>query len=235
MNTQDILAKKQEDFDCLYELYREYNEHTNISAIRDKADVYSKHFLDSLEVVNYISENLDKPESKILDLGTGGGFPALPLAIALKDDFPSLQIVALDSVAKKINFIDTVKDKLALNNLTAIHSRAEELARDPNFRESFDLVLSRAVANLPVLLEYCIPFLKTGSSFIAYKSNDIDEELKLAANAMEMLGVEIRANHSYKTEQSEDADTKQLIFFRKLKATEDKYPRPAGKVTKNPL
>ncbi|MDD9898006.1 MAG: 16S rRNA (guanine(527)-N(7))-methyltransferase RsmG, partial [Candidatus Melainabacteria bacterium] len=148
----DLIQNQEAEFAKLYKLYEDYNSHTNISAIRDKAEVYAKHFEDSLSVVPY----LEGQEIKVIDVGTGGGFPALPLAIVL----PQAQITAIDSVGKKIRFIDQAKVELKLENIEAISCRAEELAHDQDHRERYQVAVSRAVAELRIILEYCSSFVQ---------------------------------------------------------------------------
>ncbi len=221
MSTQELFDQNKEKFSSLWAEYSKFNSQVNISAIREEEDFYSKHIKDALEVIPFLIR--EGQELKVLDIGTGGGFPALPLAIAL----PDLKILAMDSVAKKIKFVELAKEKFALANLEAVTSRAEDLGQDKNYRGSFDVVLSRAVAKMPVLLEYAIPFLKTGGLFIAFKNKDLKEELSSAANALKILAAANEGNFVY--------EDKQLIFFRKMAETDIKYPRITGKALKAPL
>lgn len=206
-------------FDELYKLYEEYNSHTNISAIRDKDDVYQKHFKDSL----LLFEHCDL-KGKIIDIGTGGGFPAIPLAI----EKPELDITAIDSVGKKIKFVNLAKDKLALDNLIALTARAEELAHDPKYREKFDIGLSRAVAELRVLLELASGFIKPGGKFIAYKKSDNTEELNAAKKATKDTKFKLLEQKAY-------AEDKQLLIFEKTGHCNEKLPRSFQQIKKKPL
>lgn len=230
-----LLEDYSQEFKALTKEYLEYNSHTNISAIRDEEQIYSKHYCDSLilreRIVDYLSKagrsEKQSANFKILDLGSGGGFPVLPLAITMAHDYPSVEFTALDSVAKKTKFIDHVKEILKLENLRVLTSRAEILAHNDQHRESYDLVLARSVANLPTLLEYCIPYLKPGACLIASKSRDIDSEIDFAQNAFAELNASIEKSYSY--------EGKQLLFIKKLKKTNPKYPRSVGKPLKDPL
>lgn len=228
MIAKDLLDTHKEDFEKLYELYMEYNSHTNISAIRDKEDIYEKHFLDSLMAAKYIAAEMSEPKPySVIDIGTGGGFPSLPLAIALKEKFPSLKFTALDSVAKKTKFINIVKENLALENLEIITARAEELAHKDEHREAYDMALSRALAYLPSLLEYSIPFLKNKSMLFAFKKKDSEEEINDSQQALKLLNAEIIKQDFY--------EDKQIITVLKTANTHRKYPRLQGLVGKSPL
>ena len=206
-------------FDELYKLYAEYNSHTNISAIREKEDVYQKHFRDSLSILEYC-----EIKGKVIDIGTGGGFPALPFAI----EKPELNITAIDSVGKKIKFVDLAKEKLELKNLTTIAGRAEELAHKSQFREKFDFGVSRAVADLRVLVELASGFIKPGGKFIAYKKADIEAELKAAKTAIHQTGFRLLEQKVYK-------DDKQFLIFEKVESCSAKLPRSFQQIKKKPL
>lgn len=206
-------------FDDLYKLYEEYNSHTNISAIREKDEVYEKHFKDSLVILDHY-----KLEGKIIDIGTGGGFPALPLAI----EKPELEITAIDSVGKKIKFINQAKEKLGLDKLTALAARAEELGQDPSYREVFDIGVSRAVAELRILLELVSAFIKPGGKFIAYKKTNNKEELQAAKKAIKESQFKLIEEKSY------DKD-KQFLVFEKIAKLPAKYPRNFQQIKKKPL
>jgi 16S rRNA (guanine527-N7)-methyltransferase len=216
---KDLLAKHKDAFEALYKLYSEFNSHTNISSITDKEEVYKKHFEDSLTILPYLSDS----DLKLIDIGTGGGFPALPLAIV----FPNLQITAIDSVGKKIKFLELVKKELGLENLEPIARRAEELAQEQNYREQYDLALSRAVAELRMLLEYSMPFVKVKGNFIAYKKQSIKDEITAATKAIHILGCKLIDQVAY--------DDKQLLVFEKLKKNSSEYPRSNQLIKKNPL
>jgi 16S rRNA (guanine527-N7)-methyltransferase len=206
-------------FDDLYELYEEYNSHTNISAIRNKEEVYQKHFNDSIAVLEHYPLS-----GKIIDIGTGGGFPSLPLALVN----PELEITAIDSVNKKIIFVNQAKDKLKITNLIALNARAEELAQDPNYREKFDWSVSRAVAELSILLELATGFLKPGGKFIAYKKLDNKEEISAAKTSAIKTKLKLIETRSY------DVD-KQFLVYEKIARCPSLIPRKYQQIKKNPL
>lgn len=219
--TNLLIQKFQTEFETLLTLYNEYNSHTNISAIRNAEDIYNKHFLDSLNV-HPLTIRLGS--KSILDLGSGGGFPALPLAIVSKSQY---QITAVDSIAKKTKFISIAKDTLKLESLQVITGRAEELAHKKPHRENYDLVLARAVAELNILLELSIPLVQVNKYFIAFKKNNNDDELKKAQNAMKQLSVKL-------IEQIQLGD-KQLMIFQKQKPSSSVYPRSMQQIKQKPL
>jgi len=215
----ELLEKFKTQFEDLYNLYEDYNSHTNLSSIRTKDDVYKKHFLDSLACYELV-----KNSKTLIDIGTGGGFPALVLAIVL----PELKITAVDSVGKKIKFIELVKNELQLSNLTPLNARAEILAKDKAYRERFDICTSRAVAHLNVLLELTMPFVRLGGQMIAFKKYPITEELTGSKKAVKVLGAE-------KSQEIVYAEEKQLLIYKKVFKTPSQYPRDSAKIKKNPL
>ena len=181
--TLNETQKKQ--FDQFYELLVEWNKVMNLTGITEYEEVNEKHFVDSVSIVK--SVDMNQVES-VIDVGTGAGFPGIPLKIV----FPHLKVVLLDSLNKRINFLNTVIDELGLENISTIHGRAEDFAKKPEYREQFDLCVSRAVANLATLSEYCIPYVKKDGMFVPYKSGEIDEELEQSKKAVHVLGGKIQ-------------------------------------------
>ena len=207
-------------FEKYYSLLMEYNDKFNITAITKKEEVVLKHFIDS--VVN--CEKVDC--GKLIDIGSGGGFPAIPLKI-MND---SLDVTLLEATGKKCDFLNVVIKELGLKNIRVINGRAEEFAYKEDFRESFDFCTARAVARLHVLCEYCLPFVKVGGTFVSYKGDAI-EELKEASSAIEILGGSVKENYQWTLDGAKRA----LIYIEKIKNIGAKYPRSNGKIRKNPL
>lgn len=216
-------AQKQQFMDY-YEFLVETNKVMNLTAITEFDEVIEKHFLDSLSLCKVY--DLDR-KVKILDMGTGAGFPGIPFKIA----FPELEIVLADSLNKRIKFLQEVIERLGLSNITALHARAEELGRDKNYREQFDLCVSRAVANLSSLSEYCIPFVKEGGKFISYKSGEIEEEVSQAKKAIKLLGGKIEDVYKFDLYEQK----RSFVIISKEKKTPKTYPRKAGTPTKEPI
>lgn len=196
-----------------------WNEKINLTAITESSEIYSKHFADSLTC--FLSDKIFHG-CKIIDVGTGAGFPGIPLKIY----DPSIKLTLLDSLNKRINFLKEVTEKLELEEVTFLHGRAEDFGQDDEFREQFDVVVSRAVADLSVLLEFCIPFIKVGGYFISHKGKKCYEEIENAKTALEILNVEIESVKKVKTSSS--ASDHYIIVMKKTDTTNDKYPRRAG-------
>lgn len=211
-----------------YEILVEKNKVMNLTTITEYGEVVRKHFLDSLSIVRVCNFNDEiTSESRILDLGTGAGFPGIPLKIA----FPQLKIVLADSLRKRILFLDEAIEKLGLKGIETVHGRAEEMGRDLIYREQFDLCVSRAVANLSSLSEYCLPFVKVGGRFISYKSGEIEAEAGQAQNAVSILGGRIE-----KIDKFDLCDQKRsFVILRKQEKTPKGYPRKAGTPARSPL
>lgn len=209
-----------------YELLTEKNQVMNLTAIIDYEDVLKKHFVDSVSLVKAV--DLSK-KLHVIDVGTGAGFPGLALKLA----FPELRVTLLDSLNKRILFLDEVIEKLGLDGVATIHGRAEDFAKPGKLRESFDLCVSRAVANLSTLAEYCLPYVKVGGLFISYKSEKISEELTAAKKAVSVLGGSVEEQIEF---MLPDSDVyRNLVLIRKKKLTPRKYPRKAGLPGKEPL
>ena len=210
-----------------YEMLVEKNKVMNLTAITEYEDVLKKHFLDSLALSQLMP--ISDKKYKLLDMGTGAGFPGIPLKIV----FPDLEVTLMDSLNKRIVFLQEVISEIGLTGITAIHGRAEEAALKPEYREKFDFCVSRAVARLVSLSEFCIPFVKQGGYFIPYKSGEIKEELQEAKFAIRELGAEVKKVQEYTLPNSDINRT--LIQIEKLKQTPKKYPRGGGKPLKQPL
>ena len=218
---EEALAER---FAELTRLTLEWNEKINVTAIRDPEEFMQKNIIDSLTLIG--SEELASAQT-VLDLGTGGGYPGIPLAMC----FPEKQFLLMDAVGKKLKVVDAVCEALGVRNVKTVHLRAEDMAKDKQYRESFDLVVSRAVANMSTLSEYCLPFVKVGGSFIAYKTADAGEEIAAAAAALDLLG-------SAPAEILPDGiagSGHNFVICRKIRKTPAGYPRRAGLPKEKPL
>ncbi len=214
-----------EQFKIYYDLLIDTNKVMNLTSITEEKDVVYKHFIDSIALENYI--NISK--GKVIDIGTGAGFPGIPLAILYNDaDF-----TLMDSLNKRIQFLNRVVKECNLDNVETVHSRAEDLGHDVSYREKYDYCVSRAVANISVLLEYCIPFLKKGGKFISYKSGKADSEIIQSTNAQKKLSCEFDISYSF--EIPETGISRKFVIFDKTGYVSKQYPRQAGKPKKNPL
>ena len=219
-------GEQRQQFVDFYEYLVEKNKVMNLTGITEFQEVLVKHFLDSLACVKAFDI---KKVKRMMDVGTGAGFPGVPLKIA----FPHLEACLLDSLKKRVNFLEETFDLLKLTDITAVHGRAEEYAKNKAYRESFDLCVSRAVSNLATLSEYCLPYVKVGGSFISYKSGTVQEEAEQAEKAVKILGGKIRDVVYFSLPDSEIQ--RSLVVIEKVKSTPGKYPRKAGTPLKEPL
>lgn len=219
----NLTENKKELFNKYVSLFLDFNEKVNLISKNDTKFLYEKHIFDSLALNLFLQNNT---ETKLLDIGTGGGFPSLPLALA----FENIKITAVDSINKKINFIKLAKEELNLDNLTPICARVEDLKE----KNSFDIATSRAMADLREILEYAIPYVKVGGYFVAYKSIKAEEELKNAKNALKTLNTVFVEKIEYKLPNEENS-TRVLLVFKKIKDISSSYPRKNGLVKKKPL
>ena len=202
----------------------EWNEKINLTAITNKEDIILKHFIDSLTISKYIDKN-----SKLIDVGTGAGFPGIPIKI-YRDD---LEITLLDSLNKRVNFLNEVIKELKLENIVAIHGRAEEIGRNKKYREYFDVATSRAVANLSTLSEYLVPFVKEDGIIISMKGDNIEEEQEEAKRAIKVLGAKIKKIDKFELPKSDIK--RSLVILKKVEKTPIKYPRKPGTPAKEPI
>ncbi len=211
-------------FETYYDMLIDRNKVMNLTAITEFDEVMDKHFLDSV----YLFRSIElKADYKLIDIGTGAGFPGIPLKIV----FPELKITLLDSLNKRVGFLNDVIDELNLNDIEAIHGRAEDIARDKTYRASYDIAVSRAVANLSTLSEYCLPFVKIGGKFVSYKSGDCADEVDNAKAAIHLLGGKINKIDEF----SYSNNSRSFIVIDKVMNISNKYPRKAGLPSKKPL
>ena len=221
-----LTATQAEQFMTYMDLLLEWNEKMNLTTITEPRDVVLKHFADCLSIVPFLEI---KENTKIIDVGTGAGFPGIPVKIAC----PHMSMLLLDSLQKRIGFLEAVMKKLMLTDVSCVHSRAEDAGQSPLYREQFDYCVSRAVANLAILAEYCLPFVKVGGRLIALKGPEAGKEVQEAQRAVAKLGGKIMSIHDV-TIPFTDLSHK-LIIIEKNKATPKQYPRKAGTISKSPL
>lgn len=238
MENKDILRKGIEelgisvndkilqDFKVYREVLVDWNQKMNLTGIEEEREVYIKHFLDSISAItnNYIKDGMS-----IIDVGTGAGFPGLPLRICLKN----VKLTLLDSLNKRINFLQEVSAKFGIDDIEFIHGRAEDFGKDENYREKYDIATARAVAGLPVLIEFCAPFIKLGGYFVCLKGPNANLELEEAKKAIEIMGLEFVEKIDVKLPELDLSHN--ILVFKKIKNTPEKYPRKAGKPSKNPI
>lgn len=224
----DISKEQINQFIRYYEILVEWNSFMNLTAITDFDEVIKKHFVDSVSLVKAVPDIREK-EYTLIDIGTGAGFPGIPLKII----FPHLKILLLDSLNKRISFLNEVIGKLELSEIDAVHGRAEDYAKKKEFRESFDICVSRAVANLSTLSEYCIPFVKQNGFFVSYKSEKISEEFDSASRAIKILGGSYERQVEFYLPDSDIY--RNLLVIKKEKTTPSRYPRKAGLPSKEPI
>ena len=222
----ELNDKQVNQFIRFYEILVEWNKVMNLTGITEYDEVVEKHFVDSLSIVKAI--DIKNVES-VIDIGTGAGFPGIPLKIA----FPHLKITLLDSLNKRIKFLNTVIDELGLEDIHTIHGRAEDFAKQEAYREKYDLCVSRAVANLSTLSEYCLPYVNVNGMFVPYKSGDIEDELNNSKKAVHILGGKIEITIKFELPGTDIG--RSFVKIKKIKNTTKKYPRKAGLPSKEPL
>ena len=223
-----IDARKMEQFKQYLSLLQEWNNKINLTAITEDEEVYLKHFYDSLTLARFY--NFEQKESVTLcDVGSGAGFPSIPLKIM----YPEIEITIVDSLKKRINFLEILVDTLELNGVHLYHDRAEDFGQNKEFRNSFDLVTARAVARMSVLAEFCLPITKVGGTFVAMKGAKASEELNASKKAIKLLGGKTQTVETF--ELPEDAGERSIIFINKSKKTPNKYPRKPGTPNRKPL
>lgn len=224
----NISQEQKELFDSFSVLFSEYNEKINLISSSDVRYLFEKHIYDSLAFNLFYEKYVKNKKTKLMDIGTGGGFPSLPISLCYKNT----DVVALDSINKKINFIKYASDVLKIENIKPICSRVEDLS--PSMKSSFDIVVTRAMAELRVVLEYAIPFVKVGGYFVAYKSIKAEEEIENAKNALKTLNSKIIDKIEYSL-PIEEQNKRVLLIIKKEKEVASSYPRKNGQVKKNPL
>ena len=221
-----LTEKQKRQFHRYYELLVEWNKVMNLTGITEYDEVNEKHFVDSLAIIKAVK--MEEIHS-VIDIGTGAGFPGIPLKIA----FPHLKVTLLDSLNKRIKFLNAVIEELGLEDIHTIHGRAEDYAKDAAYREQYDLCVSRAVANLATLSEYCLPYVKVDGMFVPYKSGEIDEEVKESSKAVKILGGKIEDVVKFELPGTDIG--RSFVKIHKVKNTAKKYPRKAGMPSKEPI
>lgn len=221
-------------FNCLYDLLIEWNKVMNLTSIVDKNEVIIKHFIDSVSLILYKEFDLNNKINKqeivsMIDIGTGAGFPGIPLKII----FPDLKVTLLDSLNKRVKYLNTVINELHLNNIVAVHGRAEDFAKKDEYREKYDLCVSRAVSNLSTLSEYCLPYVKPGKFFIPYKSQKLDDELKKSYKCINIMGGKVIGKYRFNLANTDNE--RSFVLIKKIKKTPNKYPRGGNKPSKEPI
>lgn len=227
----DISDEQLGLFNTYYEMLIETNKVMNLTAITEKDEVIVKHFVDSIALIPFLKEKYgdDFSELSLIDIGTGAGFPGIPLKIML----PDIKVTLLDSLNKRIKFLDSVIDTLSLKNIKTIHGRAEDYASDKVYRETFDFCVSRAVANLSTLSEYCLPFVAVDGMFISYKAGNLEEEINNSKKAIKVLGGKISKVEEFILPSTDNERV--FVFINKIEKTPKTYPRKAGVPSKNPI
>ena len=220
----NLTEKQQEQFYNYMNLLIEWNNKINLTAITEPNEIIVKHFIDSMTILKEIENN-----SKIVDVGTGAGFPGIPLKIAN----PELEVVLLDSLNKRINFLNEVINNLNLKKINSIHFRVEEAGQNKKYREQFDIATSRAVAALNILAEYMLPLVKVGGKCICMKGSEVEEEIEKSKKAIEILGGKIEKVENFTLANTDMK--RNIVIIRKVKQTPSKYPRKAGTPSKEPL
>lgn len=222
----ELSESQKNQFHRYYEMLIEWNKVMNLTGITEYDEVNEKHFVDSLSIIKAV--DMRKVQS-VIDIGTGAGFPGIPLKIV----YPHLHLVLLDSLQKRIKFLKAVIEELGLEDIETLHGRAEDYAKNSEYREKFDICVSRAVANLSALCEYCIPYIRLGGIFISYKSGEVDEEVKRSEKAVKILGGNIHKIIKFQLPGTEIG--RSFVKIKKVEKTKKKYPRKAGMPVKEPL